>query len=372
MAVMTVRRRSRSRISATALAAGVTALGLFATTGCGSDEGPGGEGGLDVVASFYPLEFLAERIGGEHVSVSTLTGPGTEPHDLVISPRQTAELTEADLVVYLAGLQPAVDDAVEQSGVENVVEATSLTTLNDEAEHEDEHAEDEHTDEEHTGEEHAEDGHAGEEHAEGGHAEDGHAGEEHAEDGHAEEEAGHEGHDHDHGGTDPHIWLDPTKFAEVAEGVGAALAEADPDHAADFERNTAELTAELTALDEEFTAGLAATETDTFITTHAAFGYLADRYGLHEESITGLDPESEPSGARMRELQEIAEADHVSTVFFETLVSDETARTLAGDLGLQTAVLDPVEGITEESPGADYFEVMRANLEALRLALGAS
>ncbi|UCM87804.1 metal ABC transporter substrate-binding protein [Streptomyces marincola] len=358
MAVMTARSRSgsRSRISATALAAGVTALGLFAVTGCGSDDGAGDAGGgdgLDVVASFYPMEFLAERIGGEHVEVSTLTEPGTDPHDLDIGAQQTARLSEADLVVYLAGLQPAVDEAVEQSGAEHVVEATSLTTLAESGGGEEEHAHDEH--------EHGEEDH-GHDHGDEGH------GHEHDHE-HSEEE---HGHDHDHGGLDPHIWLDPVRYAEVAEGVGAALAEADPDHAADYERNTADLTAELAALDEEFAEGLATTETDTFITTHAAFGYLADRYGLHEESITGLDPESEPSGARMRELQDIAEADNVSTVFFETLISDETARTLANDLGLETAVLDPVEGITEESPGADYLEVMRANLDALREALGAS
>ncbi|MDT0443954.1 metal ABC transporter substrate-binding protein [Streptomyces sp. DSM 41886] len=343
------RSRSRSRISATALVAGITALGVL--TGCGSDDGDNGGGGgdggrLDVVTSFYPLEFLAERIGGEHVDVQTLTEPGAEPHDLDISPRQTAELTDADLVVYLAGLQPAVDEAIEQSGAQDVVEASSLTTLREEEAHEEDHDHDH-----------------GDEHAD-----------EHADEGHGHEDEGHEGHDHghDHGGQDPHVWLDPVKYAEVAEGLGAALAEQDPDHAADYERNTAELTDELATLDGEFAEGLATTETDTFITTHSAFGYLAERYGLHEESISGLDPESEPSGARMRELQEIAEADDVSTIFFETLVSDETARTLAGDLGLETAVLDPLEGITEDSPGADYFEVMRANLQALREALGAS
>lgn len=130
--------------------------------------------------------------------------------------------------------------------------------------------------------------------------------------------------------------------------------------------------AELEELDEEFAAGLAETETQTFITTHSAFGYLAARYGLTEESIAGIDPESEPSGSRMRELHDIAERENVSTVFFETLASDATARTLADDLGLETAVLDPLEGLTEDSAGEDYVEVMRANLAALREALGAA
>ncbi|WP_243740976.1 metal ABC transporter substrate-binding protein [Streptomyces sp. 8K308] len=339
-------RRSRSRISRMPLA-GVAALGLLALSACGSGDdagGGGGEGGgLDVVASFYPMEFLAERIGGDHVSVSTLTEPGVEPHDLDLSPRETARLSEADLVVYLRGLQPAVDEAVEQSGVAHVAEATSFTTLETHGDEVD-----------------------GEEHAEDEHAEDEHAEDEHAEEGHAEEGDG-----HDHEGGDPHIWLDPVRYAEVAQGVGEALAEADPDNAADYERNAEQLVGELQALDDEFAAGLADVPNRTFITTHAAFGYLAERYELREEAITGLDPESEPSAARMRDLQEIAREDGVTTVFFETLVSDETARTLADDLGLETAVLDPVEGITDDSPGADYLEVMRANLAALQQALGA-
>ncbi|MGP3972291.1 metal ABC transporter substrate-binding protein [Streptomyces sp. 6N223] len=347
MAVMTARRRPRiARPALAALASSATALGLIALTACGSDdEGGGGsdDGTLDVMASFYPMEFLAERIGGNHVSVTSLTEPGTEPHDLDISPQQQAELTEADFILYLEGFQPAVDDAVAQSGAENVAEASSFTTL----------------------ESHGDD-------VDGDHAEDGHAEDDGHADEHAEEEHAEEGDGHDHSGLDPHVWLDPVKYAEIAEGVGAALAEADPDNAADYERNASELADELNTLDQEFSDGLANTRTDTFITSHAAFGYLAERYGLHEEAIAGLDPESEPSGERMRELHDVAEEDNVTTVFFETLVSDETARTLADDLGLETAVLDPVEGITDDSAGADYLEVMRANLEALRQALGAS
>ena len=326
---MTARRRPR--IAGTALA-GAAALSTLALTACStSDSGAPDGDGLRVVASFYPMEFLAERIGGEHVDVTGLTAPGVEPHDLELSPRQTAELTDADLVVYLAGFQPAVDDAIEQSGAAHVVEVSSFTELVEHGDHED-----------HEGHEDPEDA------------------------------DGHEGHDHghDHGGLDPHVWLDPVKYAEIAQGVGDALAEADPGHAAAYERNTERLVEELHALDEEFAEGLADTATDTFITTHAAFGYLAERYGLHEEAIAGLDPESEPSGARMRELHRIAEEDGVTTVFFETLASDETARTLADDLGLRTGVLDPVEGISGESPGDDYFAVMRANLQALREALG--
>ncbi|MEV5252046.1 metal ABC transporter substrate-binding protein [Streptomyces werraensis] len=335
---MNVRRRHISAVALTAVAA----LGFGTLTACSSDSAAAGDTGtFDVVASFYPMAFLAERIGGDHVHVTSLTQPGQEPHDLEISAKQTAQLEESDAALYLKGLQPSVDDAIGQSPIATKIDAAELTAL------------EEHGTEAGHGEEH------GDEH-----------GDEHAhEDEHADED-GH-GHDHDHEGGDPHIWLDPVKYAEVAEGVGKAFQKADPDHAADYRKNTATLVKDLKALDQKFRTGLANRKTDVFVTTHAAFGYLAERYGLTEEAISGLDPDTEPSGARVKELQKIAKEDGVTTVFYETLVSDRTAKTLAGDTGLRTDVLDPVEGITDHSRGEDYFQVMEANLTALRTALGA-
>nr|WP_019709112.1 metal ABC transporter substrate-binding protein [Streptomyces xinghaiensis] len=351
------RNRPVSRITTAAAAAGATALGLVTLTACGSGTaGAGGDDGkVNVVASFYPLEYLAEEIGGEHVSVTTLTKPGVEPHDLEIKPRQTAELSEADVAFYLKGLQPAVDAAVAQSGVKKAVDAAELGAgEHGEGGHEEEPAE-EHTDEH--GDEHAEE--QPDEH-----------GDEHADEHSAEPEAGGDGHDHSGGASDPHLWLDPTQYAEVAEGFAKTLAEADPGHAAAYEKNADTLVKKLEALDKDFADGLRNRTTDTFITTHAAFGHLSSRYGLEQEAIGGLDPETEPSPARIRELHTIAEREKVTTVFFETLVSDATAKTLAADTGLKTDVLDPLEGITDRSAGDDYFEVMRANLDALRKALG--
>ncbi|WP_156722786.1 metal ABC transporter substrate-binding protein [Streptomyces apocyni] len=351
---MNVRRHlSRPRIGTTAVA-GAAALGLLTLSACGTSDAAGGSAGgsdgkLDVVASFYPMEFLAKEIGGEHVAVQSLTKPGTEPHDLVITAKQTAQLTEADVVLYLAGVQPAVDESVKQAGVKHTVDAAKLTALEDHGGdghdhgHGDEHAEDEH------GDEHADDEHA------------------HEDEGHADEGEGHA----DEGSGDPHVWLDPVKYAEVAKGVGKTFEKADPDNAEDYKANTAKLVKKLDALNTDFTTGLKDTRTKTFITAHSAFGYLADRYGLDQEGIAGLNPESEPSPARMKELQKVAKAEDVTTVFFETLASDKTAKTLAADTGLKTDVLDPLEGITDRSKGDDYFEVMQANLTALEKALGA-
>ncbi|WP_460108638.1 metal ABC transporter substrate-binding protein [Streptomyces sp. YKOK-J1] len=320
------RRRASSRIGTAGPALAVaTALGLATLTGCSTGTAAAGDPGrFQVVASFYPMAFLAERIGGGHVDVTTLTSPGQEPHDLEISPRQIGRLEQSDAVLYLKGLQPNVDDAVAQSPVRAKIDAASLTTL-----------------EQHGNEV-------------GGHA------------------AGHDTHEgEESGGKDPHIWLDPVRYAQVAEGVGRAFEKADPDHAADYRQNTAALVRKLDALNTRFEDGLAHTDTKVFVTTHAAFGYLAERYGLTEEAINGLDPESEPSAARIRDLQRMAGADGVTTVFYETLVSGRTAKTVADDAGLRTDVLDPLEGITSKSRGTDYFSVQEANLKALQRALGA-
>jgi zinc transport system substrate-binding protein len=314
----------RQHISGVAVAA-VTALGLGTLSACSSGSAAAaGDGKFEVVASFYPMAYLAEQIGGGHVHVTSLTQPGQEPHDLEISAQQTARLQESDAVLYLKNLQPSVDDAVAQSPVKTKIDAASLTSM-----------------EKHGNEV-------------GGHA------------------ASHDtSKNADLSGLDPHIWLDPVRYAQVAQGVGAALEKADPKNAADYKKNTAALVKKLDDLDTRFKDGLANTRTKVFITTHAAFGYLAERYGLTEEAINGLDPESEPSVARVKDLEQMAKADGVTTVFYETLVSDKTARTIASDAGLTTDVLDPIEGITAKSRGKDYFSVQEANLKALQTALGA-
>ncbi|PWI18532.1 zinc ABC transporter substrate-binding protein [Streptomyces sp. Act143] len=313
----------RQHISGAAIAA-VTALGLGTLSACSGASAAGNTDKFDVVASFYPMAFLAEQIGGDHVHVTSLTEPGQEPHDLEISAKQTAQLQDSDAVLYLKNLQPSVDDAVAQSEVKTKIDAASLTTL-----------------EKHGNEV-------------GGHA------------------AEHDDHENEElAGLDPHIWLDPVRYAQVAEGVGKAFEKADPDHAADYQKNTAALVKKLDDLNTQFEDGLKNTKTKVFLTTHAAFGYLAERYGLTEEAINGLDPESEPSAARVKDLEKMAKADGVTTVFYETLVSDKTAKTIASDADLKTDVLDPIEGITSKSKGDDYFQVMESNLKALQSALGA-
>ncbi|KFG75622.1 zinc ABC transporter substrate-binding protein [Streptomyces mutabilis] len=325
---MNVRRRHISGIAVAAAAA----VGLGTLSACSSDSAAAGNTDkFDVVASFYPMQYLAEQIGGDHVNVTTLTEPGQEPHDLELSAKQTARMGEADAVLYLKSLQPAVDEAVGQADVKTKIDAATLTKLEDHGSVEHDHGSEGHSEEEHAAEAHSEEEHA----------------------------------------LDPHVWLDPVKYAEIAEGVAKAFEKADPDNAADYRKNADALTKKLADLNTAYEDGLANTDTKVFFTNHAAFGYLAERYGLTQEAINGLDPESEPSPARIKELQDEAKADGVTTVFYETLVSDKTAKTLAKDAGLKTDILDPLEGITDKSKGDDYIAVMESNLKALEAALGA-
>jgi zinc transport system substrate-binding protein len=345
-------------IKTRATGAALAGLALVATAtlaGC-STQGASGSSdesdGVTVLASFYPLQYVAQQIGGDLVTVDNLTPPAAEPHDLELSPAQVREVGTADLVVYLSGFQNAVDEAIEARAPEHVVDAASAAGLVEHAEE----AEEEHAGE--TEEEHAE--HAGETEEE--HAE--HAGE-------TEEEHAEEGDEHGHGATDPHFWLDPSRLAAVGKVVADELAAVDPEHADEYAAGAQRLGQQLDELDQEFADGLAACQGATLVTSHAAFGYLADRYALEQVGISELDPEVEPSPARLREIGDIVEERGIKTLYSETLVSPKVTETLASDLGVNTAVLDPLEGLSEDATAAgdDYVTVMQANLAALEEGL---
>lgn len=275
--------------------------------GCGGSADDGDT--TSVVASFYPLAYAARQVAGPDAEITNLTAAGVEPHDLELTARMAKEVVDADLVLYLGqGFQPAVEAAVEGR------EGTSVDLLD------------------------------GLELVEGA-------------DEHGGDHAGEEEH-----GLDPHVWLDPTRYAAIVARIGEALGR--PDDAAALEER-------LKALDEEFQQGLADCERRTFVTSHAAFGYLAARYDLEQVALAGLSPEAEPSPKALEALVAEVKETGATTVFFETLVPDDLARTVAREAGVTTATLDPLEGLTEDaaSSGADYFSVMEDNLAALRTAL---
>jgi zinc transport system substrate-binding protein len=306
----------------TLISAAVGATALLGVTGCDAGSANGSDDRLAVLASFYPLQYVASQVGGDLVEVTSLTPPGAEPHDVELSPSQVRELGEADVLVYLSGFQAAVDDAVTARTPANVVDAAQTPAVAE---------------------------------AMAGHGADP------TEEGSGEDQ-------HEQGGLDPHFWLDPTLLAAVAPDVAVMLAQADPDNADAYTARAEALVAELTTLDEDFTAGLAQCDQSVIVTAHAAFGYLTERYGLDQVGLSGLDPEAEPSPARLREIRDVVQENGVTTVFTEALVSPSVAETLADDLGITTALLDPVE--SQVDPEVDYRGAMEQNLVALRDALG--
>ena len=272
-----------------------------------------------MVAGLYPFVFLTERIGGDFVAVENLTKPGAEPHDLELTAQQVALIDSSDLTVYEATLQPGVDAAIKETNPAHILDVTTIVPLQPLADDSDEHGDDE---------------------------------------------------DEDTHGLDPHIWLDPTYMATLADAIAGQLMTIDPAHAEAYTVNRDALNSDLTSLDTAFSTGLAQCERTQFITTHAAFGYLATRYGLTQVPIAGLSPDAEPSPDRIAAIHTIARDTGITTIFFETLVSPDLASTIADDLGLRTDVLDPLEGITNTSRGTDYLSIMEANLQALKEANG--
>jgi zinc transport system substrate-binding protein len=303
---------------------------------CGADgDGGAGEPGdtISVIASFYPLAEIARRVGGDAVRVDDLTPAGVEPHDLELTPDQVDDLEDADLVLFLGGgFQPAVEKVADRRGA-GAVDVLDAVELDEGAGGVDDHGDE------------GEDAQA---------AEDEHADEEHAD------------------ANDPHFWLDPVRMRAAVGLVEEALAEVAPDHADAFAANARTYQAALSALDEEFATALATCERRTIVTSHAAFHYLADRYDLEQRPISGLSPEAEPEPRRLAELSDLIEEEGVTVVFYETLVDADVARTLAREAKVETAVLNPLEGLTDADvdDGKDYAAVMRENLQALRSALG--
>jgi zinc transport system substrate-binding protein len=263
-----------------------------------------------VAAAFYPLQYVADRVAGEHAEVENLTAPGGEPHDLEPTPRETADVAQADLVVFERGFQPSVDDVVDENAAGDTLDVADVVDLVPFRDH---------------------------------------------------------GVDSDE--KDPHFWQDPLLLADVGDAVAAQLAQTDPTNADDYAANAADLRADLEQLDRDYTAGLADCERNTVVVSHDAFGYL-QKYGITMDAILGLSPDSEPTPADLARLQDVITKEGVTTVFSESLASPETADQLASDMGVRSEVLDPIEGLSDKTADQDYLSLMRSNLAALEEANG--
>jgi zinc transport system substrate-binding protein len=296
----------------------ISVAAAIVVAGCGGTSTTANLGEVRVVAAFYPLAEAATQIGGRQVQVTNLTSPGAEPHDLEPTTRQVDAIEDADLVIEMGrGFQPGVEDAARRRGDDaptlRILDALHLPagTVGSE---------------EHPGE-----------------------------------------------GLDPHVWLDPVEMRAIVASVTDGITTALPAERRQAVRNRARrYDAELAALAGRYQRGLERCRSNTIVTSHAAFGWLARRYHLEQEAITGLSPEQEPNPKRLAQLARLVETKHVTTIFTETLLSPKVADTLARETGTTTAVLDPLEGLTAKrlATGADYITVMDENLDKLRAALG--
>jgi zinc transport system substrate-binding protein len=284
----------------------VAALAVALLGGCAQLDPHRGQ--RFVVASFYPLQYVAQRIVGPHTEVIDLTHPGMEPHDLELTVPQTAEVADSEVAFYEHGLQPAVDGAIAQDGPKHVVDAAQTARL--------------------------------------------------APMSGAEAAAG----------KDPHFWLDPVRLSRVAGAFEREMVRTDPAHRATYARNLASLQSDLAVLDRQFRTGLAHCRLRTIVVSHDAFGYFSRRYHLSSVYINGLSPDAEPSPAHLRQLQDLIRRTGIDTVFSEELASPAMADTLASDLHIKTAVLDPIEGLSDATAGQNYLSLMRRNLAAIQEA----
>ncbi len=264
--------------------------------------------GLAVTATIYPLSEFARRIAGDRAAVTVLIPPGVEAHDYEPTPKDVAALVRARLFVYNgAGFEPWADRLLAQL-------PPATLTVNA---------------------------------TEGLPLVRG------------------------HGGVDPHVWLDPLLAQRQAERILIGLVEADPGGRADYEANAAALRAELAALDADYRQVLPGCRRKEFISAHAAFSYLARRYGLRVIAVSGLAPEAEPSASRVKTIVQQARRSGIRVVYVEPRGERRVAETIAREVGGTTAVLDPLEGLPVEAQraGKNYFTVMHENLDQLAQGL---
>jgi len=268
---------------------------------------------LKVTASFYPLYFFSQEIGGDKADVFNITPAGAEPHDYEPTAQDMVRVEDSQIIVLNGGGLEAWGDNLRQS-----IDPSRTLIIN-------------------AGEDLATQGGGG------GVARN----------------------------ADPHLWLSPPEAAKMVDKIAGAFAQADSANSDYYEKNAAALTLKLAQLDESYRAGLSACKEKNIITSHAAFGYVAATYGFTQVSIAGLSPDAEPSLQELRDITTFAKKNNVKYIFFESLVSPKLSNTIAREVGAQTLVLNPIEGLSREElrQGKNYFTEMESNLTNLQVAL---
>ena len=330
----------KSLLTITAFAAtAALGLGSFNLAYAAGTEDTSSEKKLNVMASFYPMYDFATKVGGDKVEVTNMVPAGTEPHDWEPAATDVKNLEEADVFIYNgAGMEHWTEDVLDALDNKDlkVVEASKGLTLLEGKEEDEEETEDSSSDSD------------------------------------ASDESTSDEDSSDSEITyDPHVWLNPLNAKAEMENIKNAFVEADPDNKDYYEQNYETYAEKFDQLDKEYKDGLSDTKSKDLITSHEAFGYLCQAYGLNQVGIEGLSPDSEPDASRMNEIIKFAKENNVKTIFFEELVSPKVSKTIADEIGAKTAVLNPLEGLTDDeiSAGEDYFSVMESNLKTIEDAL---
>lgn len=267
---------------------------------------------LRVVGSFYPIAHFVKQVGGDNVTVTNITPAGAEPHDFEPTARDIVKVNQAQLFIYNGNdLDPwadkAKDDVISNGGAVLKI-SDSITSLQS-----------------------------------------------------SDQETP----------LDPHFWLDPILVQQEVNLIRDALVKVDPAHSADYQQNAQRYSDQLTKLDNQYKIGLADCQLRDIVTSHAAFGYLAKRYGLNQISITGISPEEEPAPQQLAEIAELAKQIGIKYIFFEELVSPKLSETIAKEIGAKTIAFNPLEGLTDKQikEGKTYITEMKSNLANLKTAL---
>lgn len=297
---------------------------MMLVIGCGNQENTQPETDkLNVVTTFYPMYDFTKNVAGDEAEVTLLLEAGTDTHGYEPSAKEVAAISDADVFVYNSEeMEVWVSSVLESIDTENTVivnASEGISFL--------ESAEEEHHDE--------------------------------------NEEEGH------HHEVDPHIWLDPVLAQEEVTNIKEGLVTADPENEEIYETNATQYNEKLQALNQEFTNAFNDATKRIFVTQHAAFAYLANRYDLEQVSIAGISTEEEPSPAKLAELQDYINANDIHYIYYAETSSSKIAETLANETGTELEILNPIEGITTEDQekGTDYIQLMKNNLAALQKSI---
>jgi zinc transport system substrate-binding protein len=301
----------------------LVALAMF-IVGCGGEKQSVSDK-LQVAASFYPMAEFARNVGGDKAEVFVLVPDGAEAHDWEPSPSDLSRLGKAQVFVYNGVVEPWAKQALTALSERKILAVQTGLGLYERA---------------------------GETH---------------------EEEHHHHDHGCAHGKQDPHVWISPKKAIKQVERITAVLCEADAKNAKYYQDNSAKYVEQLKALDIQLTNLAKNAPRKVFVTAHAAFGHLADDYGLKQLAVNGLSPHAEPTPADLQRLIKVVQEENVRYVFFETLTDPKLAKLVADETGAEISVLDPLEGLNEEGRKnkLDYLQIMQRNIHNLQIALNA-